>query len=338
MKTKVYILGAGASKPAGCPLIKDFIGEGFFHLINNSAFPDNLSNYIEFCKYLKEKYKFDFCNSGRSDLLAFLCYQKIDIETIISELDKEIRQGKKDLIEARRQAVRFVYATLENAARDGSNEDCYPDFVKNKIVNLDDEHVIITFNYETCLEKAIQDKFRYYFSYLLDVDKDKIIHFHSYQKKYTNNLKILKLHGSLNWAICSGCNKIHLFWSHKYDDIFKEKCKNCDHSLDSILIAPTKYKELDKNLEKLWDIAREKIIAADEIVIIGYAFNEYDKEAFKLFGESIKCNKKSPMLFIADPNACDIYKKITSNFSVKDENFSNRVFSQGFREYINICL
>ena len=85
---------------------------------------------------------------------------------------------------------------------------------------------------------------RYDPGYLVYVDENKIINFHSYQKSYKNNLLVLKLHGSLNWAVCSKCNKIHLFWSQKYDHIFEKRCEDCNANLEPLLIPPTIYKDL----------------------------------------------------------------------------------------------
>ncbi|MEW6088489.1 MAG: hypothetical protein AB1498_09315 [bacterium] len=64
---KVFIFGAGASKPAGTPLLKEFIGIGLsrFGLYSsnkndNDLTGDNISNYPNFLIFLKDKYNFDF--------------------------------------------------------------------------------------------------------------------------------------------------------------------------------------------------------------------------------------------------------------------------------------
>lgn len=335
---KVFILGAGASKPAGAPLINEFFSEGIFHLKLGTASPDNLDNYKYFFEYLKTKYGFDIY---KSDPLAFVEDTKINIEQILSDIEKEISSGNKYLEDTRKEAVRFVFITLENAVKyvsDGSKNNCYPDFVKKNIDIINNDCTVITFNYEIMLERALP---RGYFSYGINVDKDNIINFPSYEKYYKGNLLLLKLHGSLNWAVCFNCKKIHLFWSQRYDDIFKKRCKSCNSNLEAVLIPPTRVKSNHLKgiwkgigLEKLWRIAKEKITSAGEITIIGYSFGEYDNEATGLILDAIKANIKKPILYIADPNAEIIYSKIIAHSMLKRNHFEKVCLFSGFKEYL----
>jgi len=343
MKAKVFILGAGASKPAGAPLVREFIGQGIFHLKNMSAFPDKLENYTYFLDFLKKKYGFDLYNQDPYKSDPFVVFKKTDIEQVLSSIEEEIYNGNKDLIKVRKEAVRFVYLTLENAIKGGpSKSDCYPAFVGRKIDTLNNDYAIIMFNYEILLERALP---RGCFSYGIDVDRDKIINFPSYEKSYKNNLLILKLHGSLNWAFCSKCNKIYLFWSQRYDHIVKKTCKHCKTNLEAVLIPPTRHKSSwseklwkGADLEKLWEIARKKIISADEITIIGFSLGDFDVEALSLITNSINTNEKIPNLYIADPNAEEIYDKIISKTSVDKNHFNKISLFENFREYLNGIL
>jgi NAD-dependent SIR2 family protein deacetylase len=238
--------------------------------------------------------------------------------------------------DARKEAVRFVFITLENAVKYGSKNNCYAGFVKKKIDIINNDCTVITFNYEIMLERALP---RGHFSYGIDIDKDKIINFPSYKKcKY--NLLLLKLHGSLNWAVCSRCSKMYLFWSQRYDDIFKNMCKSCSLNLEAVLIPPTRVKSnhlkgiwKDIGLENLWRIAKEKITSADEITIIGYSFGEYDYEATGLILDAIKANIKNPILYIADPSAEKIYSKI-ANSVLEKNHFEKVCLFSGFKEYL----
>ena len=221
---------------------------------------------------------------------------------------------------------------------DGSKNNCYPDFVKKKIDISNNDHTVITFNYEIILERALP---RGYFSYGIEIDKDKNITFPTYEKYYKNNLLLLKLHGSLNWAVCSQCSKIYLFWSQRYDDIFKKVCKSCNSNLEAVLIPPTRVKSNHLKgiwkgigLEKLWRIAKEKITSADEITIIGYSFGEYDYEATGLILDAIKDNIKKPALYIADPNAEIIHSKIIAHSMLKRKHFEKVCLFSGFKEYL----
>jgi len=337
---KVFILGAGASKPAGAPLINEFLGNGIFHLLHGEPHPDKLGNYKNFFAYLKDRHGFDIDDPApyKSNPFAFVDNTKINIEQILSDIEEGISKGNVNLEKTRKEAVRFVFLTLENAVKDGSNNNCYPAFVKRKIDISNYESTIITFNYETMLERALP---RGYYSYGIDIDKDKNITFPTYEKYYKNNLLLLKLHGSLNWAVCAQCSKMHLFWSKRYDNISKEKCKSCDSNLEAVLIPPTRVKsnhlkDIWKGigLEKLWRIAKEKIISADEITIIGYSFGEYDYEATGLILDAIKANINKPALYVADPNAEIIHSKIIAHSMLKGNHFEKVCLFNGFKEYL----
>jgi hypothetical protein len=292
--------------------------------------------------YLKTKFEFDINNPDpyKSEPFAFVDNTRINIEQILSSIEEDIHNGNKELEKTRKEAVRFIYLTLENAIKDGpSPKNCYPDFVK-KINTSENDVAIITLNYETLLERALQ---RGSFSYGIPVDTNKIINFPSYETICNDKLLVLKLHGSLNWAICSSCNRIHMFWSQRYDDILKKICEECSTNLEAVLIPPTRFNKSSylknlwegANLEKLWKIAGEKIVLADEITIIGYSFGEYDFDVTNLILNSIKANKKMPFLCIADPFAADKYGYIRSKLNINQNHFNKVSLFKDFGDYLS---
>jgi len=336
---KVFILGAGASYPAGVPLMKEIFTQGIFHLRMGSVSGDSLNRYPQFCAYLKDRFNYDVNFQGP---MEFAACKDVDIEKVLSSIDNEIFDNNdEELAQVRKEAVRFVYLTLEQAIIDGPKKNnCYTDFASQRINISKDDNTIITFNYETLMERALP---RGCFSYGIDVEKDNIQNFPSYEREYRNNLLVLKPHGSLNWAICSQCNKLHLFFSQRYDDIFQKKCCNCGTDFEAVLVPPTRFKEgkyLRKlweaaNLERLWTIAGEKIAYADEISIIGYSFNKNDKEAFDLILNSMKANSKKPNLYIADTDPKKIYRKIFKKDLLKKGYFRGVYLFGGFRDYLD---
>jgi len=340
-KIKVYLLGAGASTPAA-PLLKQFLGQGLFHLRNGTASPDSSAKYDNFFEFLNQNYNVDPASCNPSDL--FILGQNTDIEQILSLIDEKISGGNGNLAKTKAEAIRFVYLTLENSFKDHTGPNCYNRFIDEGIAKSDDEQIIITFNYETLLEKALVRNGTY-FSYEINVDPDKIIDWPGYDKLYrqVNNLLILKLHGSLNWAICSKCPKIYLFSYSRYDDIFKEKCNDGKHHLEPVLIHPTRYKKSHNlqdiwqtaDLEGLWEVAKDKIASADEITMIGLSLNPYDVEALNLMMDSMKLNKNRPDLFIVDKSAKERLHTILSETSVNKNHFNKIVLFDSFENYLN---
>jgi hypothetical protein len=327
-KTKVYILGAGASKPAGAPLLKELLGEGF-HLDMGTTGMDSLNKYRNFINYLENEYGIPLKRPENWTLLA----EQTDIEKVLSSIDEKKSKGDNSLDVTREETVRFVFKRLEDAVTFGQKGDCYHDFVNSKINTQDSKHVIITFNYETLLEKAfLESKLRGCFSYCIDVDKDKIINFPSYERTFKDIL-ILKLHGSLNWANCPKCSKMYLFWSQRYDHIFEKRCINCEGNLKPILIPPTRFKNLNESFKSLWSIAADKIESANEIVLIGLSLNDFDEEALNLISR-IGSNNNIPRLLIADREAPDRYYKLKELTSVGNKHFEEIILFNGFEEFL----
>ncbi|MEW6089075.1 MAG: SIR2 family protein, partial [bacterium] len=210
------------------------------------------------------------------------------------------------------------------------------DFIDKRIDMKNINQTIITFNYETLFEHALLHKHIFgIYSYGLDIDKNKIINFPSYEESYKGNFLLLKLHGSLNWACCPSCDKNYLTWHNMYDRIISEKCKDCNNNLEPVLIPPTRNKILPARLKKLWDIAQEKITSADEVTIIGSSFNDYDIDASDLIFNSLKSNKRKPILCIADPCALDRGNLLNFRASATRDHFKNIMLFKGFREYLD---
>ena len=76
-----------------------------------------------------------------------------------------------------------------------------------------------------------------------------------------------------------------------------------------LIIPPVKDKKytLFANLfTDLWDIAKQEIINATEIIIIGYSFPKTDTKTIKLFQEAFCERRELPKIIIVNPEPDEI--------------------------------
>lgn len=123
-------------------------------------------------------------------------------------------------------------------------------------------------------------------------------------------IKLIKLHGSLNWKYCSCCGQITLTpWQHQYDlkrdsfnSFFQRQVLECPfdgNKLSSLLQMPTHLKSNSNFIfSKLYDEASFLVGNAKQLVFVGYSFPEADvhiraliRRCFAEDGQIIVINK-----------------------------------------------
>ena len=106
---------------------------------------------------------------------------------------------------------------------------------------------------------------------------------------------LLKLHGSLSWALRSG-------ELEKYGDL-RPAFRG-----DAAIIPPIEEKEFGDWLRPIWDRAEQALGAADTLIVVGYSFPDYDNEIRRLFGRS--CGTRRLSVHIFDPSANTVATRI----------------------------
>jgi hypothetical protein len=110
------------------------------------------------------------------------------------------------------------------------------------------------------------------------------------------NIKLLKLHGSMNWLQCSTCQRLFVTFSDKLttiDPSNRERCRHClkndlQSSLEGSLVMPTFLKDLSNFQVKLiWQNAGVELMEARKIVFIGYSLPHADFEFRQLLTRTI---------------------------------------------------
>jgi NAD-dependent SIR2 family protein deacetylase len=232
----------------------------------------------------------------------------------------------------------------------GNNKAKYADeiAVKNKFVKLirdqynENNITIITTNYDMVIDFAFIDEAGYnkidYGIPYRDIFMSNIVN-----QPDTPLLKYYKLHGSLNWLMCSLCGRyyinpygsiVHQEFREEIDDNNICVC-NKEMRLKSVLVAPSIVRDIrDSNLLQIWKAALESIRTADKLIMIGYSLPAEDLaiKSIILRGLNGRTGYKMPELEVvqfglnAKPNYQNIFGK-----TLGEENY----YDKGLAAYLD---
>lgn len=316
MSKTIFILGAGASKESGAPLMNDFLDSArelySSHKISaeyNVDFERVFTGISELQK-IHSKSILDIYNI-ESVFATFEMGRLIEKLPGFSEIDQI-----NDLISFTKK---LIYVTLDRSTPLRITHETNIPIPNNSYHNLiqlllqfekNDSEIpsIITFNYDLAVDYAI-----HYNNYTSDYCID--------SSNKGKSIKILKLHGSLNWF--SSAEKIVPFelgeimkWYNfelldkgpiylnlldkvkKNNNEIKYENKKIKVESEPLIIPPTWNKtEANYNIgiRKVWNQAAKELSEAENIFIIGYSLPETDyffKYLFALGTEGKKIIKK----------------------------------------------
>jgi len=134
-------------------------------------------------------------------------------------------------------------------------------------------NTVITFNYDLVLEDALwRVGFRpeYHLENAEWVDHGD-----------ARAIPVLKLHGSTNWQVCSGCKHIVISRSKVTGlplDYRPRSCHKCENGHFQLLLVPPSWDKTEHQglMRPVWEAASEALNKATRICIIGYSMPEAD--------------------------------------------------------------
>ncbi len=176
---------------------------------------------------------------------------------------------------------------------------------------------VISLNWDSLIEDTIYDCIRSIDAYKkIDVDycsyttplQNGCPHTPSIIQKAKKiyNIKVLKLHGSINWLLCPNCNRLHTGLGSKESMwnlyVVPRKCAYCKAlseeneiikipDLEPLFITPTFNKVFNNtHIQMVWHNAHVEIAEADKIVFIGYSLPEADYHFRTLIKRAMRSN------------------------------------------------
>jgi hypothetical protein len=345
---RVFILGAGASKDAGGPLMRDFMFEGMSYLCNQDLYDEiTVKSFRRVFELVDLLYGTSFIadlEQGRRErsycIKSMHKLQDVSIEDILSFVDLGMAPGAEpgypalDYPDYRKALHDFIFETIQLKTTHGDSYSMKADRTIDHQRNLcdmlvdyglriSDRNSFITLNYDLLLDDAVStNNHRLLGDYALPFTD--VLHFEQYKRILRNermpsDVDILKLHGSLNWASCTKCNQPYLahYWPYRRlrQEERHEECPLCRAALSPILVPPTFRKDIGRYsfLTPVWRRAEEVIRQADELIVIGYSFPEADLEAKWLFRRALLGRASRVGLCLVEPDA-KVREKIRAFF------------------------
>jgi len=353
MTKTVFILGAGASKIAGTPLMADFL--------------DVAKNLLEIGKVEDSRESFEEVFRGISELQSVHSKSMLDIHNVESvfaafEMGRTLNKFPgfdRDEIKKLIDSMKIVIVkTLEQTLlfpktnKGPSPYDKFMELLKylQKRANPNHTVSIITFNYDIACDYSFNT-----IGYKADYSLNEVI--------IENSIPLLKLHGSLNWVYCPKLERVvpwtmeefrpNIISLLRYPDndtlvfsipvssyLSNFKYEGNDIIPESIIIPPTWNKtEHYKYISNVWHHAAKELSEAENIFVIGYSLPESDLFFRYLFALGTVGNTPLKRFWVFNPdNSEEIksrYRSLLGPGAKERFKYREITFLDGIRELMS---
>jgi hypothetical protein len=293
MSKVVFILGAGASKAAGAPLMNDFFDQARRLLAAGKVkrFENDFSTVfkaIDALQMAHSKSSLDVYNL-ESVFNAFEFAEFLDIDRALFGPELVISL-KKVIAHTIEKTMPYPIATHygNGFLTPHPSYQHFAELIKSS-VDKKCSVAIINFNYDIGVDFALL-KSRLTYNYCVDPGAI-----------FSNAISLLKLHGSLNWRKCTNCGKVGIIHINDYFDAlhrssfnrqppgnnicigtdnFASICHTCKQPLETFpFIVPPSWNKQEhyKVISPVWQCAAKELKEASCIFICGYSLPPTDQ-------------------------------------------------------------
>lgn len=309
-RKNVFIVGAGFSADAGAPVIRTFFEQAMELWKNpNSALePEERDIFRQVFDYRQEletaesKVQVDLDNIedlfGTVEMATQLGFN--DAQTVKGKLVYVILRTLELTATRKTRGVEYIYRDGENQSSAVFGGDLYEFFV-NVVARRWEKppttgiarDTVISLNYDLLLEQAMDQT---PLLPLYDLSSE-VIGEQPPGQSGKMRVRLLKLHGSANWAICPACrNRIYILRCSEASVVRTSDvpvCRGCGRQATTRLIVPPTWnkEEYRTLLNNVWKSAANEIAAAQRLVMIGYSMPETDKFFQYLLALSLQNNR-----------------------------------------------
>ena len=358
MSDIVFILGAGASRMAGGPLMSDFLSSSD-DLLRAGRVDDKREDFERVSKAIgKLRYVHSKSNLNTANIEdVFSAFEMAKIiekfsEFNLEEIDKLISSTKRVIAKTLESKIEFP--TNGETVLSPKPYDELLALIRFLREEASPRHsvALITFNYDIALDYAIYKngcEASYFLEDLVAIDI---------------TIPFFKLHGSLNWTICPGCDRIVLLSFDEYQNFrdirtYKKPekehlpismalakfrhCENHQVNPDPVLIPPTwnkiYHQQHFKQLSLVWKQAAIELSEAQHLFVIGYSLPETDGFFRALYSLGTESDRSLRRFWVFDPDETveKRFRKLLGSqaenvFEYRKEEFENaiRILNQTF--------
>jgi hypothetical protein len=363
MNKTVYILGAGFSRSAQIPLQSEIIKEIF--KIENDELP---TNYRQLFIQYRNDFKYFLSNSMYLDEHQF---GEIELEDIYTPIDRCIIDNlsfrnipTQDLIDLRQKINGLIIILFNYKPHFVRTRGGYIEHFTDYLINLkkrnikNDPFAILSTNWDIVLDNSFQRKISN-----TEGVVDYCCNSTSYDPaeslipgllaigKGMYNIKLLKLHGSLNWLHCKRCQRLFVTFFEKIaleQYLNKPICRICEKNfrnkltndggaqLSSQLIMPTFLKDLNNvQLKIIWQNAGIELAEASIVVFMGYSFPKADFELRQLLARNIRHDAKIEVVLKDKPTQSNYLLSAENRYRTFFGKRDIQFFYEGVDQYIH---
>jgi NAD-dependent SIR2 family protein deacetylase len=343
----VFIVGAGASAESGGPVMATFLDYAYNLRRNANA---KLSK--------RQQDSLDLVFKGISALQVAHSKSDLDLnnlESVFGAFEMARLAGRlpplsKEEVEELNPAMRLLIVTaLEKSIRfpvvnraQVRAPHPYHDFGEVLISRIAGSDLgpisFITFNYDLALD------------YLLHFRREQVDY--CFNDEPQGGVPLMKLHGSVNWARCTSCQKTapwslndffmkhdwnRAFWDDKTREVeFNvgallkqyEHCSGQACEPDPVIVPPTWNKSEYPQVANVWKHAARHLADAENIIVIGYSLPDADQFFRYLFAVGTIGDARPQRFWVIDP---DNSGRIETRF----QNLLGPYFESRFQKFTN---
>lgn len=306
----VFILGAGATRGAvehvliNRKRIKPPLNRDFFEVLERLAKAESNGGRVasRFSR-LKAALEDDFPTKGQWPIpmeTAFsLLYISKDFPQIFSGAAGRPREaGSRTEIE---DFLRLTFSLLNTIAARANQDNLYTKLVSR----LDPQDTLITLNYDTVLDGALLAKGwnpTSGYGLIGGSQKFKWKMSRPQSSAHLDNVKLLKLHGSLNWLVRGTYKDIQKIFASKPSRVVLSDSPSSNETSGFIRqIIPPIYGKFFQHChwQNLWHGAYDAVVNAEMIVVIGCSLIETDFHLTGILSRAMREKKRKNRKFAA---------------------------------------
>jgi hypothetical protein len=187
----IFVLGAGFSKPGGMPLGSELFREVLKRAKKTTLYENILKRDIELFLEYYNKTNNTSITEDEINFEEFISYLDIEHYLDLKGKDTWSSEGNKSQIAIRNLIAKTLFEKM--SCMNEKNFALYESFVDN----LDLGDIIITFNYDTILERCLEKRKK---PYRLFLDRlSSVSHDVGIIDDNKEEIVLLKMHGSIDW-------------------------------------------------------------------------------------------------------------------------------------------
>lgn len=354
----VFIFGAGASAACGTPLTNEILWRAF----------TEESVYAELCRNgeravdvkcvgdcLKEHFHVPEEGAQKEDFPS--------LTLLLSILDISIDRNRpfppsdtfpnglsrEDLAKARGSLEYIVFGVLDHYLKNAAGN-AQRDLLQSSLVAEKEGPQVISLNYDIIADAAMcqiaQDRKGSLgrLDYACDVNTDVYLRTKTGEFRVPYG-KLLKLHGSLNWLFCPGCQALQIGMSasgtaiadssmmralYEYRSLDKHYlcsefgckaclCVYCQTPLRPVMITPSFAKDYrNPHIQKVWYEAERLLRRCEQAYFIGYSLPDDDIEVVHLLRRGLEGLPASQITVVAGTDDPAMHRRYVSLFGKVD--------------------